>query len=137
MRLDVVERVGAVRVPRELHLLPRRELGEELARELGRLVLEPPQLGLEGAVAARELAQLAHARDELDDGLLEGEDVTRGHRRRGPADLRPGRPPSRDRGVGFSRRTLKRRIGFSLPFSERGSISSNSKRPPSARASPR
>ena len=54
--IDVVERVRAVRVPGELHLLPRRQIREELARELARLVFEPPELRLERAVASRELA---------------------------------------------------------------------------------
>ena len=73
--LDVVERVGPVRVPRELDLLPGRELGEELAREARGLLLEPAELRLERAIGAGELAQLAHAGHQLDDGLLEGQDV--------------------------------------------------------------
>jgi hypothetical protein len=74
-KLDVVERVGAVRVARELDLLPRAEIGEELASEAARLLLEATQLGLEVVVRLGELAELLDPRDQLDDRLLEGEDV--------------------------------------------------------------
>ena len=73
--IDVVERVGPVLVPRELHLLPRREAREELARELRRLVFEALQLGLERAVGARHFAELAEPRHEVDDGLLERQNM--------------------------------------------------------------
>jgi hypothetical protein len=74
--LDVIVGVGAIRMPRELHLLHRRKLGEDLACQLGGLVLEPLELGTKTVVFMRELAQLAHARDELHDGTLEGQDVS-------------------------------------------------------------
>ena len=63
-------------MPRELHLLHRRELGEDFARELCGFVLEALELGTKTVVFVRELAQLAHARDELHDGTLEGQDVS-------------------------------------------------------------
>ena len=69
--LHVVRRVGTVGVPRELHLLHRRQLGEELAGEARGLLLEAQELGLEAAVGGGEGAQLLHLVDEVDDGLLE------------------------------------------------------------------
>ena len=73
--LDVVVRVGAIRMARELHLLHRRKLGENLAREFRGFVLEPLELGSKTIIFVRKLAQLTDARDELHDGTLEGQDV--------------------------------------------------------------
>jgi hypothetical protein len=81
--LDVIEGVRPVGVTRELHLLPRGEVREELAREAPRLLLQPLQLPLEAAVALGEDAQLPDAIHELDDGLLERQNVC-GHGRRAP-----------------------------------------------------
>jgi len=76
-RNRVVERIGAVRVTRDHHLLHRREIREKLAREAPRLFLEPLQLGGELGVARGQFAKLAHAVDQVDDVLFEGEDESR------------------------------------------------------------
>ena len=71
--LDVVERVDRVTVgvTRQLHLLPGRQLGEELAGEPRPACLRGGcRSGLEAGVGLGELAKLAHAGHELDDGLL-------------------------------------------------------------------
>ena len=44
---DVIERERAQRMARQQHLLPRRQLGEDLALQLARLALEPADLELE------------------------------------------------------------------------------------------
>src|SRR5262249_36446620 len=84
--LDVVEGVGTRRVARQLHLLPRRQLGEDLLLELARLPLEPLDLVGEVDRPARQLAQLVDLPLQLDDGPLELEHLSvvgrlRGHRR--------------------------------------------------------
>src|ERR1019366_1242085 len=127
-----------VRVPRELHLLPRRQLGKDLAGELAGPVFELAELGLQAAVAPRELAHLANARAEPHDRLLERQDVEAmgrmrrmGRTRRAAVGHGGARQLTLATALAFSRRMLNRRIGFSLPLSDRGSISSNSKREPS------
>jgi hypothetical protein len=75
----VVGRVRTVRVPRQLHLLHRREICEHLARKPRGFLFESLELGRPSFIGARERAQLAHTRDELDDRALEGENV--GHDR--------------------------------------------------------
>src|SRR6187402_738994 len=75
---DVVLRIGATGMPRKLHLLHRRQPGEHLARQDGGLVFQAPQLGAEAGILAGQLTQLAHARDELDDGAFECEDYCHG-----------------------------------------------------------
>jgi hypothetical protein len=60
--LDVVERVGACGVARQLHLLPRRQVGEDLLLQLPRARFEEGDLGpqLRGAAAdAHQLLDLA------------------------------------------------------------------------------
>ncbi|MEA2747141.1 MAG: hypothetical protein QOI41_1284, partial [Myxococcales bacterium] len=67
----------------------------ELARETPALLLEATQLAFEAAIVLGEGPQLADARDQLDDGFLEGQYVRR-HGRRGytPAPiLRHARDP--------------------------------------------
>ena len=76
--VDVVKCERPVGMARELNLLPGGELGEELAGELGGLVLQAAQLRLEGAIASGQFAELAHPRYEVDDRLFEGENVRRG-----------------------------------------------------------
>src|SRR5690606_25278708 len=78
--LDVIERVRAVRVPRELHLLHRAQLAEDLTCELRGLLLEALELATETIVGARQLPELPDAGDELHHRAFEGENV--GHVRR-------------------------------------------------------
>ena len=54
---------------RELHLLPRRQLGEDLALQLARLALEAANLEVE--LRAAELLELGDLVLELDDRPLE------------------------------------------------------------------
>ena len=76
--VDVLERVGPVRMARELDLLPRRQIGEELTGEATSLLFQAAELGLELAIALREAAQLLDARYELDDRLFERQHIHRG-----------------------------------------------------------
>jgi acetyl-CoA carboxylase carboxyl transferase subunit alpha len=77
---DVVAEMRACRMPRDLGLLPRREVGISARKQVGALRLEPPQLrGDVDVVAFRRGAQLGDARLELGDGLLEFEILV--HRR--------------------------------------------------------
>jgi hypothetical protein len=50
-------------------------LPKQFARELRGLVFEAAQLAAEAIVGAGQLAQLSHARHELDDWTLESQDV--------------------------------------------------------------
>ena len=110
--LDVVERVRAIRVARELHLLPGRELGEELAREPRRLLLEAPQLGLErdGRSARARAARLTRVTSSTT-GFSKGRTYSERHstsvRTFLPRDLRLA-------ALGFSRFTLKMRMRLLL-----------------------
>src|SRR5690606_12137662 len=70
----VVEHVRAPRVPRELHLLLRRELREDLLLELARLLVELADLGREVDGRGRQPAELGDLLLELDDRPLELED---------------------------------------------------------------
>src|SRR5262249_51348250 len=80
--LDVVERERSRRMAAELHLLPRRELGEDLFLELASLLLQALDLLAKIDAAARELAQLVDLLLELDDRPLELEDLPIGARAR-------------------------------------------------------
>ena len=65
---------GRARVARELDLLLRREVGEDLLLELARLLLEPADLGGEVDRLGRQAAELADLPLEVDDRPLELED---------------------------------------------------------------
>src|SRR5208282_3947673 len=94
--LDVVEGVRAIRVARELDLLPGAQLGEKLSSELGSLVLEPLELRLERPVRLDHFAQLANPGDDVDDGLFERQYVTGGRHRESSYNASTGRgwPPA-------------------------------------------
>ena len=62
-------------MPGELHLLPGRQIGEELARKAAALGLEALQLRFELLVVLGEGTELPHSGDELDDRFFEGQDV--------------------------------------------------------------
>ena len=88
---DVVERERPQRMTREHHLLPRRQLREDLLLELARPPLEAPHLDLERAAA--EPLQLGDLVLELDDRLLELERLARvDHRGHGALIAHAARP---------------------------------------------
>jgi hypothetical protein len=72
--LHVVERVGAVRMPRDHDLLHRGQIGEDLARQPARFFFETLELRFELGVARGEVTKLPNALDQVDDRFLEGED---------------------------------------------------------------
>ena len=71
---DVVERERTQRMARQQHLLPGRQLGEDLALQLPRLALEAADLELE--LRPTELLELGDLVLELDDRALEVERLT-------------------------------------------------------------
>ena len=91
--LDIVGAVRPVGMPRELDLLPRRQLGIGLAQQPVDLGLEPCHLvGDVDVVAVGEVPQLVDFAFELGQRLLEIEEVA--HRARSLAQDRRGRHPA-------------------------------------------
>ena len=87
---DIILEMRPLGMARDLRLLPRRQLGIGVAQQLGRLGLEPADLGVDVDVAAaRRLAQLGDAGLELGDRLFE---IEVGRHGRGAG--RPKLPPS-------------------------------------------
>ena len=73
--VDVIKRVGPVRVARELGDLPGRETGEDAHRELPALGLQPADLVLDVDFAVRShVPELLDLRFELGDRLFEVEE---------------------------------------------------------------
>src|SRR5829696_1994599 len=69
---DIILEVWALRMARDLCLLPRSQLGIGVAEKLGGLGVEPADLGVEVELAGTgRVAKLRHASLELRDRLLE------------------------------------------------------------------
>src|SRR5262249_14272865 len=77
--IDVVLGVGPRRVARQLHLLPGRQVGEDLLLQLARARVRQSDVGAQLGRAAADAHELLDLSLELDDGALEveGGDVGR------------------------------------------------------------
>src|SRR5262249_2287630 len=73
--VDVVQGVRPRRVARQLDLLPRRKLGEDLLLQLARLVLQALDLVAEIDRPLRQLLQLVDLLFQVDDRPLELQDL--------------------------------------------------------------
>jgi len=70
-RVDEIDQMRALRMPRHQGLLPRRQIGVEIAQRLRGLVLDPRNLFPDVAAGRRQRAQFIDLGIEFGNGLFE------------------------------------------------------------------